>query len=235
VLLYYLLGKSTIPLKRSCIRLKWDIVRRIIAVGSAPFAMQIAGSFLMIVVNHSLEYYGGDTAIAAMGIVMAISMLIMMPIFGINQGSQPIIGFNYGAKRYDRVKETLRLAVVVATTIVTIGFIVIQLFPIQIISLFNSEDTELVKLGSHALTRFLIFLPFVGFQAVCATYFLAVGKPRLSMFLTLSRQVIYLLPLLLVLPLFLGLDGVFTAGPLSDVLATITTAIFILREMRHLK
>ena len=188
----------------------------------------------MVVFNHSLEKYGGDKAIAAMGIVMAISMLIMMPIFGINQGAQPIIGFNYGARQYDRVIKTLGLAIRVATVFVTLGFIVTHLFPSQLISLFNAEDTELIEIGSRALFIFLILLPIIGFQAVGATYFLAVGKPKLSMFLTLSRQVIFLLPALLILPHFFGLMGVFIAGPFSDLSASILTGILVFREIRFL-
>jgi len=235
VIMYYLLGRSTLPLKRAFMRLNANIVGRIVAVGSAPFAMQIAGSIIMVVFNHSLEKYGGDKAIAAMGIVMAISMLIMMPIFGINQGAQPIIGFNYGARQYDRVIKTLGLAIRVATVFVTLGFIVTHLFPSQLISLFNTEDTELIEIGSRALFIFLILLPIIGFQAVGATYFLAVGKPKLSMFLTLSRQVIFLLPALLILPHFFGLMGVFIAGPFSDLSASILTGILVWREIRFLR
>jgi putative MATE family efflux protein len=235
VLLYFLLGQSHIVLRRDCMRLKVSIVKTIIAIGSAPFAMQIAGSVLMIVLNHSLEKYGGDTAISAMGIVMAISMMIMMPVFGINQGSQPIIGFNYGARKFDRVIRTLKLAIMGATLIVCGGFILIRLFPTWIIGLFNSKDIALIAMGSHALIIYLTLLPLIGFQVVCSSYFLAVGKPKLSMILTLSRQVIFLLPALLILPRYFGLNGVFYAGPCADLLSTIMTGIFIASEIRLLR
>ena len=234
VLIYFLSGKSALTLKAANIKPQFSIFKNITVVGSAPFAMQIAGSMLMIVFNHSLEHYGGDTAISAMGVVNAIAMLIMMPIFGVNQGAQPIIGYNFGAKKYDRVIRTLRHAILVATVIVAIGYILIQIFPVWIIKLFEPNDTELIKVGSHALTMFLAFLPIVGFQAVCASYFLAVGKPKLSMTLTLSRQVIFLLPALLILPYFFKLNGVFMSGPVSDLLSSIMTGIFILREIRLL-
>ena len=235
VLSYFLTGKSSLDLKRANTRLKLEIIGRITAIGSAPFAMQIAASMLMIVFNNSLEYYGGDTAIAAMGIVNAIAMLMMMPIFGINQGAQPIIGYNYGAKKLDRVIKTLRYAIFIATALVTTGYIFIRIFPTGLMSLFNPNDAELIRVGAHALTIFLAFLPLVGFQAVSSSYFLAVGKPKLSMLLTLSRQVIFLLPALLILPWFWKLNGIFMSGPFSDLLSSILTAIFIIREFRHLK
>jgi putative MATE family efflux protein len=235
VLLYFLLGQSHLVFRREYAKLKADIVKTIVAIGSAPFAMQIAGSVLMIVLNHSLERYGGDTAISAMGIVMAISMMIMMPVFGINQGSQPIIGFNYGARKFDRVIRTLKLAIMGATFIVCCGYILIRLFPTWIIGLFNSNDANLIAMGSHALTIYLMLLPVIGFQVVCSSYFLAVGKPKLSMILTLSRQVIFLLPALLILPRYYGLNGVFYAGPCADLMSSILTGIFIANEIRLLR
>jgi Na+-driven multidrug efflux pump len=160
-----------------------------------------------------------------------------MPIFGINQGAQPIIGYNYGAQKFDRVKETLKLAIIAATVVVSLGFAVIQLFPAQLIALFNQEDKELIKLGARALRIFLIFLPIIGFQIVGANYFQAVGKPKKAMFLSLSRQVIILIPAVLILPRIfnLGLNGILLAGPVSDLGSSVLTGILLFMELRHLE
>jgi Na+-driven multidrug efflux pump len=157
-----------------------------------------------------------------------------MPIFGINQGVQPIIGFNYGAKKFNRVKHALKLAILSATGISTFGFIIVQFFPVPIISLFGKNNTQLIQIGSHGIRIFLSMLPIVSFQIVSSNYFQAVGKPRHSMFLSLSRQVIILIPLLLILPSIFKLNGVWMAGPSSDFISSIVTAIFIFIEMRHL-
>jgi putative MATE family efflux protein len=234
VLYYFLGGKSLLKIHLKNLKLKLAIVGKIFAIGSAPFSMQIAASLLTAILNKSLGTYGGDVAISGMGVINSITMLILMPIFGINQGSQPIIGYNYGAKRFDRVKETLKLAIAAATVIVVIGFIGTQLFPEQLISLFNSKDKELISFGARALRIFLIFLPIIGFQIVSANYFQAVGKPKQAMFLSLSRQVVILIPALLILPKFFGLDPVLIAGPVADVGSSILTGIWLFIELRHL-
>jgi len=206
-----------------------------LAVGSAPFAMQLAASLLTVIMNKSLMEYGGDVAISAMGIVNSLAMLILMPIFGINQGAQPIIGYNYGADNFKRVKKTLKTAVVAATLVVLAGFVVTQLFAVPLIRMFNSEDQELVRIGAQSLRIFLIMLPIIGFQIVGAGYFQAVGKPMQSGILSLSRQVILLLPALIILPRFFGFKGVLFAGPVSDLGASLLTGIWLFYELRHLE
>jgi len=172
-------------------------------------------------------------ALGAMGVIMSVVMMVLMPTFGINQGCQPIIGYNYGAKNYDRVKYALKLAILAATSITVAGFIIIQLFPKQIISLFN-KDPQLIAIGSHGIRIYLFMLPIIGFQIVSSNYFQAIGKARISIFLGLSRQVILLIPLLFILPRFFELDGVWLSGPSSDALASIITAVFIFVEIKHL-
>ena len=211
-----------------------QIIKQIFAIGMSPFLMQLAASAINITFNKSLETYGGDTAIAAFGIINSVTMLILMPIFGINQGSQPIIGYNYGAKNFDRVKKALKLAILAATSISTLGFIFVELFPRAIVSIFSSNDVELLNIGSFGIRIFLVMLPVIGSQIVSANYFQAVGKAKVSVFLSLSRQVIILLPLLLILPNFLKLTGVWIAGPTADFLASLLTGIFLFRELRHL-
>jgi Na+-driven multidrug efflux pump len=206
------------------------------AIGSAPFAMQLAASLLNIILNNSLYNYGGEIAMSAIGVIMSVSMLILMPIFGINQGVQPIIGYNYGAERYDRVKKALKLAILIASAITTLGFIITQLFSKQLIQMFNREDLELLTMGSRGLRIYMFMLPIVGAQIISSNYFQATGKPLLSMILSLSRQVLFLIPAVLILPrLFdLGLTGVWIAGPTADFLAFLVASVLLLREMRQL-
>lgn len=234
VLWYFMKGKSFLSLKLSHMKLKLAYINKILALGTAPFAMQIASSVLNFIMNKGLNSYGGDVAVSGMGIVNSIVTLMIMPIFGINQGVQPIIGYNYGAKRFDRVKHTYRLAVIFATVIVVIGWITTRLFPEQLVYLFNNEDTELISFSVKAIQRNLIFLPVIGFQIVSSNYFQAVGKSTYSAFLGLSRQVLILIPALIILPRFFGLDGIISAGPLADITSSILTGIFIIVEMRKL-
>lgn len=234
VLSYFFGKRSTLKIHKKNLKLRSKVVLGIFSIGVSPFAMQIAASIITIILNSSLLKYGGDIAVAAMGVINSVTMLILMPIFGINQGAQPVIGFNYGAKKYDRVKRALKLAILGASCISTLGFIVVQLFPAPIISLFGKNNTQLIQIGSHGIRIFLSMLPIVAFQIVSANYFQAVGKPKHSMFLSLSRQVIVLIPLLLILPQIFKLNGVWMAGPASDFAASVITGVFIFIEMKNL-
>ena len=234
VLAYFLGSKSHLKIHVRNLRLKLYIVTKIAAIGSAPFAMQIAASLLSVIMNRSLNFYGGDVAISGMGVINSVAMLILMPIFGINQGVQPIIGYNYGAMKFDRVKTALKLGIIAATGVVTFGFIIVQLFPVQLISVFNRKDQALIAFGVHALRVFLIFLPIIGFQIVGASYFQAVGKPKQAMFLSLSRQVLILIPALVILPRYFGIEGVLVAGPVADFGSSILTGIWLLMELKSL-
>ncbi|MFP4014985.1 MAG: MATE family efflux transporter, partial [Chitinispirillaceae bacterium] len=234
VLSYYLGPKSVLKLHLRNLRLRWSVVWSIVELGSAPFFMQIASSAVITILNHQLGAYGGDVAISAMGVVFSVTMLFLMPIFGINQGAQPIIGYNYGARQFDRVKKAHYLASIAATLITLVGFTLAMLFPSAIISVFNRNDPRLIEMGSRALRIFLLMFPVVGFQVVTSNYFQAIGKPRAAMALSLSRQVFLLIPCLLILPGFLGLDGVFVSGPVSDFGSSLLTGTFFFLEMRKL-
>jgi len=234
VLSYFLSGKSTLNLRSQNLKLQFPTVKKIAAIGSAPFAMQLAASLLNVIMNNSLNFYGGDVAVAGVGIINSILTLILMPIFGINQGAQPIIGFNYGAQKFDRVKEGLKLAIIAATLVVTLGYLATRLFPQQFIALFNRDDPELIAFGAEAIRIFFFFLPIIGFQIVSASYFQAVGKPKKAMFLTLSRQVLLFIPLLLILPRFLGLKGILYAAPISDIGSSLLTGLWLLMEIKSL-
>ena len=235
VVAYFFSGSSVLKLHADTLRLNADVCRQIIIFGSPPFAMQLAASVLQSILNHQLGVYGGDLAISVMGVLYAMFMMVAMPIFGINQGAQPIIGYNYGAERFDRVKKTLELAILAATGIAIVGFGVMMLFPGQVIRLFSRHDPSLLALGTHAIRISTLMLPLVGFQIVGASYFRAVGKPKEAMLLMLSRQVLLLVPAALVLPLFFGLDGVWAALPTSDFGASLLTGIYLLVELRELK
>jgi putative MATE family efflux protein len=234
VLSYFIKSQSSLKLKASNMKLQKDIILSIFSIGMSPFSMQLAASVVSIVANNSLKTYGGDLAIGAMTVINSITMIFLMPIFGINQGAQPIIGYNYGAKYYKRVKDTLKYAAFAATVIVLIGFMLVELFPASIIKTFN-DDPKLVDTGIYGIRIFLSMLPLVGFQIISTNYFQSIGKAKVSMFLSLLRQVILLIPLYLILPYFFELKGVWLAGPIADATASIITAIFLFREMRKLK
>jgi putative MATE family efflux protein len=233
ILTYFTKGNSLLKLRLSSMKLKSSHIKSIFAVGMSPFAMQLAASVIQVISNNSLKTYGGDVAIGAMTVITSVSMMFLMPVFGFNQGSQPLIGYNYGAKKYKRVKETVKYGVLAATVVVVIGFIVIQVFPEAIIKMFNSDE-ELINVGTKGMRIFLFMIPVIGFQIISTNFFQSIGKAKISMFLSLLRQVIILIPMLLILPKFLGLTGVWIAGPISDAVASLITAIFVTKEFRKL-
>lgn len=234
VLTYFLGPKGYLKLRLRNLKLEMKIICTIFSIGMSPFLMQIAASVVTVMYNHSLMVYGGELAVAAMGIVNRVSMLMLMPIFGISQGVQPIIGYNFGAKSYGRVKEALKKAILAATAFGTIGFVFVQALDNYIIRIFNS-NSELISIGSYGLRIFLAMLPIIGFQIVSSTYFQAVGKANQSLFLSLSRQVIILIPLIVILPKFWGLTGIWMTSPIADLSSSVITAIFLVSEVRKLR
>ncbi|SMC23636.1 putative efflux protein, MATE family [Clostridium acidisoli DSM 12555] len=234
ILYYFTKGKSLLKLKKQNMRLEKNIVKETMAIGMSPFAMQIAASIVTIVFNTTLEKHGGDLAIAAFSLINSITILILMPLLGINQGAQPIIGYNYGAKKISRVKKTLRNATIAATCISTLGFVIVQLFPVQIISIFNTTDSKLISIGSNGIVIYLRMFAVVGIQASFSNYFQSIGKAKHSMFLSLSRQIVLLVPLVLILPNFMGINGVWISGAIADFSSTVIAAILIGIEMKKL-
>lgn len=233
VITYFTGSRSHLQLKKVSLDLK--IVRRIFSIGVAPLVMQVAGSFITFLFNTKLYSYGGNVAVAVMGAGSSILMLIMMPIYGLNQGIQPIIGYNYGAKQIGRVKETVRKAMFIATGLCASGFLVVMGFSRSIIGSFNSDDAELIDLGSHALRVVVIMLPLVGFQVVSWAYFQAVGKPKQAMILTLSKQIVLIIPLIIILPKYFGLDGIWIAAPVADFLSACIAGTLLFLEAKRLK
>lgn len=234
VLYHFTSPKSKLKLHWKNMRLDGATVLSIVSIGMSPFSMQVAASAVSALANNALKSTGGDIAIGAMTVINAIVIFFLMPIFGINQGSQPIIGFNYGAKAFDRVKKTLLIAVLIGSGLSTFGFLLTQFWTRGLIQLFNN-DPELVSVASKGMKIFLSMLPLIGFQIISANYFQAVGKAPKAMFLSLLRQVIVLIPLLIILPKMIGLTGVWLAGPIADFSASVVTAIFLYVELKHLE
>ncbi|MCE5302008.1 MAG: MATE family efflux transporter [Planctomycetaceae bacterium] len=234
VVAYFLRGKSVLRIRWRNLRPSWPVCAGICAIGAPPFAMQLTASLQQSLLNRQLEIYGGDSAVAAMGIIYALLMLVAMPIIGLNQGAQPIIGYNYGARRYDRVRKTLLNAILIATTLTVLGFSMAMLFPAPLIRLFAPHDGELVDVGARAIRIAACMFPIVGFQIVSSAYFQAVGKPKEALFLSLSRQLLVLVPALILLPRLFGLQGVWAAMPTADLASCVLTGLCLAPELRHL-
>jgi len=234
VLVHFRSTKSVVKLKAENIRFDRKILFEILAIGMAPFFMQIANSVVQGLINAKLIAFGGDLAVGAMGIVNSILTLIVMAIVAINMASQPIISFNYGAKSYGRVKETLRIAILSATAIAVFAFMVVETIPSSIVKLFNSTDAGLLELGKEGLRMCMMALPIVGFQVVTGNFFQSMGKAKIAVLLTLLRQVIILIPLLFILPKFLGLQGIWMAMPISDFCSAIVVVFFLVNQWKKL-
>jgi len=233
VLSYFLRGRSSIKLHFKNLRPQLAIIFKIFSIGFAPFGLQMANSVQQVILNKTLQEHGGDMALSAVGIILSVATILFMPVVGVSQGAQPIIGYNYGAEEYDRVKETLKKAIIVATCMVLINYVIIHIWPAQIIGLFNKEPW-LIALTEPAMLVYFTMMPVIGFQIICSNYFQAVGKPVHSTILSLSRQILFFIPLLLILPNYWGIEGIWRTPPIADSCAVILTAILITREMKHL-
>ncbi|MGL6105876.1 MATE family efflux transporter [Romboutsia sp.] len=231
---YYLKGKSNLKFKKSNLKLDKSLIMAIVAIGSAPFAMQIAASCVQIICNNSLRTYGGDLAIGAMATINSIIMMVGMPVIGISQGAQPIVGFNYGCQKYDRAEKTLKLCIVYATLGLSVGWLIVQVFPVQLVSMFNS-DAELVSISVDGIRKYLSMMPLIGISMIGSNYIQSIGKAKQAMFLSLLRQVILLVPMMLFLPKYFGLNGVWFAQPIADIVSCVVTTILIIREVKSHK
>ena len=231
---YFTKGKSTLKLRVNNIKLDKKIVKAIIIIALTPFAMELAAGSIHLVTNKVLKVYGGDLAIGAMTAVTSISLMFLMPIFGLSQGMQTIIAYNYGAKQYNRAKRTLGLALIVSTIILTLGLIAVKLVPELFVGIFTN-DKELMELAVKGIDLNLITLPLVGVSILGPVYFQSVGKAKVSMFLTLLRQVILLIPIIYIVPKIFGLNGVWISQPISDIGAMIIVSIFLIKEFKSEK
>lgn len=233
VLRYFIKGQGTLKLRRANLRLRRDIVQGIAKIGLAPFIMQVCNGFVVFSLNSGLLKYGGPLAVASYGIIGRVNMLILMPVIGISQGAQPLIGYNFGSGQYQRVTETLKRAITAATVICLLGLVIIQLLSAQIIYTFNGSQ-EMVDIGSAGMKTFLLMLPLAGFQIIGANFFQSIGKARYSIVFNLLRQVILLIPLAFQLPTIFGLKGIWMAGPIADGASALLTGCFLILEISRL-
>ena len=227
-------GKSEIKLKPRHLWLKRPIVTEIFAVGSSDFARTAAMSATSAIFNNILKDLGGAVPIAVFGIIFRVMSFIFMPMIGIAQGAQPILGFNFGAHQFRRVRECLNLAIKSATILSCFGFVIFMIFPEQILRVFNPNDEEVIAMGTSATRWLVLALPLVGYQIIGASLFQAIGKAKPAIFLALSRQVLFLIPMVIVLSKMFGLTGVWLSFPAADVTAFIVTWYMVVRETRVL-
>lgn len=218
-------------LRRGIYRLKKSIVRNILGIGLSPFSMNVCACIVVIFINKGLLMYSGDLAVGAYGIANKVCFIFVMVNMGLNQGMQPIAGYNYGAQKLDRLMKVLKIATIVGTCITTAGFLVAELMPEPCARLFTT-DPELIRLSVNGLRIMMAAFILVGSQMVITNFFQSIGKAKISMFLSLSRQLLFLFPLLIVLPTFMGVDGVWWAMPISDTIAEIVAVGMMIAYMR---
>lgn len=234
VLNHFLQKDSIVRFHRKYFKLKLPIVLAIVSIGMSPFAMQLAGSMVNVLMINALKTYGGDYAVGANGIITSFALLMMMFILGLSQGMQPIVGFNYGAGNMARVMKTLRLVILIATAVTGIGFIGSWFFPHLIVRAFTN-DPLMLSISSNALRLSLMAFLVVGSQVVIAQFFQSIGMAWISMVQSISRQCLFLIPALLILPDYFGLDGVWLASPVSDVIAALTAWLFLFFQIKKIK
>lgn len=219
---------------RGIFKLKRRIVVDSLAIGLSPFLMNTAACFIIILINQGLKRHGGDLAIGAYGIVNRLGFIVVMIVMGFNQGMQPIAGYNFGAKLYPRVDRVLKLTIFCATCATTFGFLVGELFPETVVSIFTT-DPELIARSARGLRITVIFFPIIGFQMVTSNFFQSIGMASKAIILSLSRQLLILIPCLLILPLFFQEDGVWYSMPVSDLLASLIALFMLLRQFKKFK
>lgn len=240
VLCYYFLRKGNMRFTRRYMKPVGRVWYKIFSLGISSGITSLVACIMQVVMNNSLVYYGnqteitGDVALSAMGIVMKIAMILASVCIGFGIGAQPILGFNLGAKKYARVRHTYLLAVSIATGSILIGWAVCQLAPHLVLSLFGKENQTFTDFAVRCLRIYLSGIFCAGFQIVSTNYFQATGQPLKASLLSMLRQLILLIPLLLILPLFFGLNGLLYAGPCADIGSAVIVALFILPEMRKL-
>ncbi len=222
---------NIIHIKRGIYGLKRKIVVDSMAIGIAPFLMNAAACVIVIIINKGLLKYGGDLQVGAYGIINRVAFLFVMIVMGINQGMQPIAGYNFGAKQYDRVNVVLKYSIIMATGVMLGGFMIAEFFP-RAVALVFTNDENLINLVVPAMKIVFIFFPIIGFQMVISNFFQSIGKAGLAIFMSLSRQVIILLPCLLILPQFFGAKGVWYSLPISDFVASIIAVYLLIGQYK---
>ncbi len=234
VMSHFMSKSSYLRIRKKNLKLDRVIVWSIISIGLSPFCMQLAASFVNIIINTSMKKYGGDLAVGAYGINSSLALLLIMFVVGLNQGMQPIVGYNYGAKKYDRMYEALKKTIYVATIVTGVGALCATLIPHTIVKAFTTDE-ELTNIAAHGLRIMLSAFFIVGFQAVATNFFQCIGMAAKSIFLSLTRQCLLLIPCLFILPRIWNLDGVWMAQPVSDILSAILTAVFLFFQLKKMQ
>ena len=229
-----------VPLLPEHFRLQAAYVKRTAQIGLASFFNQIAMMIVQVVLNNSLTYYGARSIygeaipLACAGIVIKVNQVFFSIVIGLAQGSQPVESFNYGAEKYDRVRQAYRLAATAGVIISVISFALFQIFPRQILSLFGTGTAEYFDFGVRFFRIYLFFIWLDALQPITSTFFTSIGKPAKGIFLSLTRQIIFFVPLLLILPLFMGVDGCIYTGPIADFVAAMVTIVMAFLEFRKM-
>ncbi|NOQ73884.1 MAG: MATE family efflux transporter [Crocinitomix sp.] len=231
---FFLSKHSELKIRIKWLKFEWEYVKEIASLGGVTLARQGVVSLLSIILNHLLYNYGGAVSITVYGIISRVLMFALFPVMGIAQGFMPIIGYNYGANNFVRVSETIKKSILYASILALIVFVFIMVFPTELVSVFT-KDLKVLEQTPNALRMVFLITPLIAIQLIGSAYFQAVGKARLALILTLTKQGFFLIPLILILPNFLGLIGVWLAFPIADFCATALTAYFLRREMKQFK
>jgi len=231
---HFMKSENFIHFRKGIYKLEGEIVKGIFAIGMSPFLMNLCSSLVVILINRGLKEHGGDLAIGAYGIVNRVASLFYMIIMGLNQGMQPIAGYNYGARLYPRVMEVTKLTMRWGIGISSVGFLLCQFFPSVIAQVFTTDE-ELIGIAVKGLRVVFAMFPIVGFQMVATNFFLSIGMPKKSIFLSLTRQMIFLIPFLIVLPTFWGTLGVWISIPFADFTAAMVTWLVLMNQFRKFK
>lgn len=234
LVLIFLKQNHIVHFERGIFHLKKKIVSGIVSIGLAPFFVNAAGCLVVILVNYGLKRYGGDLAIGAYGIVNGMGFIFVMLLFGLTQGMQPIVGYNYGARLYDRVLDVLGKCTIGGIVIMSTGFILMELFPTAAARIFTTDE-NLIAYAKIGFRYVFASFPIVGFQIVASNFFQSVGQAKKSIFVSLTRQVLFLVPMLLILPPFFGIKGVWVSFPISDITSSVLSFILLRREVLKLK
>ncbi len=234
VMSHFFNRRNTLHFTRGTFRFDWSVIRSVLYIGMAPFLINVCGSLINAIVNNSLLRYGGDNAIAAVVVFNRFVTIFVFIVIGICQGMQPILGYNYGAGKHDRLFRTLRLAAVTAVIITTIGCIAAHIWPSQISGMFMTDDEQISE-AVNCLRIATISFWMVGFQIIATNFFQSLGMAGKAVFLSLTRQIIFMVPLLFILPPVLGLNGVWSAFPISDVIATIVASVMLIWQIRRIR
>ncbi len=225
---------SFVRIKWKCFRLNWKIIYDMLSIGMSPFLMNFAATIVVVIINQSLMKHAGDLAIGAYGIINRVAFLFPMVVMGLTQGMQPIVGYNYGAGLIDRMNNALKYTIFLATAVTSLGFLLGEIMPRAVVSIFT-KDPELIELSVEGLRIVVLFFPIIGFQMVTSYFFQSIGQTKKAIFMSLTRQVLFLIPGLLILPHFMGVKGVWYSMTASDMLSALIAAFMLWAQYKSVR